>query len=84
MSSFLLVVLISLELSSTDTGMGIRYDTYRIRGYTIFQKTSIRGYGYNILIKIKIAPIGELNRQQEQHKKFPPHLAQPKTFPAPW
>jgi hypothetical protein len=37
----------------TGTGMGIRYDTYRIRIYAIFQKTSIRGYGYNILIKIK-------------------------------
>jgi hypothetical protein len=63
-------------------GMGIGYNTYRIRGYTIFQKTPIRGYRYNILIKIKIAPIGELNRHQEQHNKLPPHLAQPKTFPA--
>jgi hypothetical protein len=33
--------------------MGIGYDTYRIRGYAIFQKTPIRGYGSNILIIIK-------------------------------
>jgi hypothetical protein len=26
---------------------------YQIHGYAIFQKTSIQGYGYNILIKIK-------------------------------
>jgi hypothetical protein len=67
-------------------GIGIGYNTYRICGYAIFQKTPIQGYiqgyGYNILIKIKIAHMGELNRHQEQHNKLPPHLAQPKTFPA--
>ena len=31
-------------LCYTDTGTGIRYDTYRIRGYALFQKTLIRGY----------------------------------------
>ena len=33
------------ELCYTDTGTGIGYDTYRIRGYALSQKTLIRGYG---------------------------------------
>jgi hypothetical protein len=45
-----LVVLIHRGLAGTDTG--IRYDTYQIRGYVIFQKTLIRGYGLIILIII--------------------------------
>ena len=32
-------------LCYTDTGTGIGYDTYQIRGYALSQKTLIRGYG---------------------------------------
>jgi len=32
-------------LCYTNTGTGIGYDTYRICGYALFQKTLIRGYG---------------------------------------
>jgi hypothetical protein len=33
------------KLCYTDTSMGIGYDTYLIRGYKLFKKTLIRGYG---------------------------------------
>ena len=35
----------SSRLCYTDTGTGIGYDTYRIRGYALSQKTLIQGYG---------------------------------------
>jgi hypothetical protein len=46
------------QLCDGDTGMGIGYDTYRIRGYAIFHKTPIWGYDLNILIIIIIDKIG--------------------------
>jgi len=36
---------VTAHLCYTDTGTGIGYDTYRIRGYALSQKTLIRGYG---------------------------------------
>jgi len=39
------VLAIAFLLCYTDTGTGIGYDTYRIRGYALSQKTLIRGYG---------------------------------------
>ena len=37
--------IICSRLCYTDTGTGIGYDTYQIRGYALSQKTLIRGYG---------------------------------------